>query len=246
MGARGNTLHINRPPMSSTHSRSIGRRLAILALICPVTTAVAQYRPLTIVGGVGTPSVSGSLAGSGRPTWMFGLGTERRVTSAVALAVDLMYEERGGALKSSALFESNNTISFSTIGLAPTARFHLRGRRSSFAPVVSSGVHVWKAIGCSVDYESDFGSGSYTEGCSDYAPDGEVQSPGPLEKLGHASGATLLLGLGLSNDLVAFDLRAERRLGDGARMPNGTFAFGNTVSVMARFRPDFRRRITPK
>jgi hypothetical protein len=232
--------------MSSTRSRSIIRRLAVLAFVSPVATAVAQHRPLTIVGGVGIPSVSGSLAGSGRPTWMFGLGTERRVASVLALAADVMYEDRGGTLKSGGLFESNNTISFSTIGFAPTARFHLRGRRSSFAPVVSSGVHVWKEIGCSVDYDSDFDSGRLTEACSDYARDGEVQSAGPLEKLGHASGATLLLGLGLSNDLVAFDLRAERRLGSSARTPNGAFAFGNTVSVMARFRPDFRRRITPK
>jgi hypothetical protein len=232
-------------PMSSTHSRSIIRRLAMIASVCPVTTAVAQHRPLTIVGGVGTPSVSGSLAKEGRPTSMFGLGTERRVASVLAIAADVMYEDRGGTLTSTE-FRSNNTISFSTIGVAPTARFHLRGRRSSFAPVVSSGVHVWKAIGCSVDYESDFSSGRYTEACGDYAREGEVQSAGPLGKLGHASGATLLLGLGLSNGLVAFDLRAERRLGSSARTPNGAFAFGNTVSVMARFRPDFRRRITPK
>jgi len=232
--------------MSSTRSRSIIRRLALLAFVSPVATAVAQYRPLTIVGGVGAPSVSGSLAGSGRPTWMFGLGTERRVASVLALAADLVYEERGGSLESGGLFESNNNITFSTIGLAPTARFHLRGRRSSFAPVVSTGVQVWKAVGCSVDYDSDFDSGRLTEPCSDYAREGDGQSAGPLEKLGHASGATFLLGLGLSNDLVAVDLRAERRVGSSARTPNGAFAFGNTVSVMARFRPDFRRRITPK
>ena len=232
--------------MSATHSRSIIRRLAVLAFVSPVATAAAQYRPLTIVGGVGTSSVSGSLAKEGRPTWMFGLGTERRVASVLALAADLVYEERGGSLESGGLFESNNHITFSTIGLAPTARFHLRGRRSSFAPVVSTGVQVWKAVGCSVDYDSDFDSGRLTEPCSDYAREGDGQSAGPLEKLGHASGAAFLLGLGLSNDLVAVDLRAERRLGSSARTPNGAFAFGNTVSVMARFRPDFRRRITPK
>lgn len=232
--------------MSSTRSRSIIRRLAVLAFVSPVASAVAQYRPLTIVGGLGAPSVSGSLAGAGRPTWMFGLGTERRVASVLALAADLVYEERGGSLESGGFFESNHTISFSTIGLAPTARFHLRGRRSSFSPVVSSGVHVWKEIGCSVDYDSDFDSGRLTEACSDYAREGDGQLAGPLEKLGHANGATFLLGLGLSNDLVAFDLRAEKRLGSGARTPNGAFAFGNTVSVMVRFRPDFRRRITPQ
>lgn len=232
-------------PMSSTRSRSIIRRLTVLAFVSPVATVVAQYRPLTVVGGVGTPNVSGSLAESGRPTWMVGLGTERRVTSVLALAADLMYEERGATLKSG-LFESNNTIAFSTIGFAPTVRFHLRGRRSSLAPVVSSGVHVWKAIGCSVDYDSDFASGRLTEPCGDYAGEGVGPSAGPLGKLDHASGATFLVGLGLSNDLVAFDLRAERRLGSSAKTPDGAFAFGNTVSVLARFRPDFRRRITPK
>jgi hypothetical protein len=232
--------------MFSTRSHSIIRRLAMLALVSPVTTAVAQSRPLTIVGGMGTPSVSGSLAGKGRPTWMFGLGTERRVASALALAADIVYEDRGGTLTSTGWFESNTTISFSTIGFAPTARFHLLGRRSSFAPVISSGVLLWKEIGCSVDYDSDFVGGRLTDSCGDYGGEGEVRSAGPLEKLSRASGATLLLGVGLSNDFVGFDLRAERRLGSGARTPNGAFAFGNTVSVMARFRPDFRRRIVPK
>lgn len=68
----------------------------------------------------------------------------------------------------------------------------------------------------------------------------------PLQSLSGAGGATLLLGFGLGNDFIAFDLRAERRLGAGARTPNGALAFGNTISVMARFRPDFRRRIVPK
>jgi hypothetical protein len=231
--------------MSSTRSRSIIRRLAVLAFVSPVATAVAQYRPLTIVGGVGTSSVSGSLAKEGRPTWMFGLGTERRVASVLALAADVMYEERGGTLTSSE-FTSNTAISFSTIGIAPTARFHLRGRRSSFAPVVSSGVLLWKEIGCAVDYDSDFEGGRLTDTCRDYGSEGGVQSSGSLERLSSANGATLLLGFGLSNDFVALDLRAERRLGSSARTPDGAFAFGNTVSVMARFRPDFRRRITPK
>jgi len=230
--------------MFSTRSHSIIRQLAVLALIFPVTAAVAQSRPLTIVGGVGMPSVSGSLSGGGRPAWMFGLGTERRVASAVALAADIMYDDRGGTLESTGWFESNTTISFSTIGIAPTARFHLLGRRSSFAPVVSTGVLLWKEIGCSVDHDSDFDSGRLTDSCSDYG--GDAPSAGPVAKLSGASGATFLLGVGLSNDFVGFELRGEKRLGSGARTPNGAFAFGNTVSVMARFRPDFRRRIVPK
>ena len=231
--------------MFSTRSHSIIRQLAVLALVAPVTTAAAQSRPLTLVGGVGVPSVSGSLAEGGRPTWMLGVGTERRVASTLSLAADIEYEDRGGTL-TSAEFTSNTAISFSTIGIAPTARFHPRGRRSSFAPVISSGVLLWTAIGCAVDYDSDFEGGRLTDTCSDYASAGEVRSAGPLEKLSGASGATLLLGLGLGNDFVGFDLRAERRLGAGARTPNGAFAFGNTVSVMARFRPDFRRRIVAK
>jgi hypothetical protein len=231
--------------MFSTRSRSIIRRLAVLALVAPVTTAAAQHRPLTLVGGVGIPSVSGSLAERGRPTWMVGIGTERRVASALALAADIEFADRGGTLTSSD-FASNTTISFSTIGVAPTARFYLRGRHSSLAPVISSGILLWKEIGCAVDYDSDLDSGRLTDTCSDYAGAGEVRSAGPLQKLSVANGATLLLGLGLGNDFVGFDLRAERRLGAGARTPDGALAFGNTVSVMARFRPDFRRRIVAK
>lgn len=229
--------------MFSTRSHSIIRQLAALALVFPVTTAVAQSRPLTIIGGVGAPSVSGSLADGGRPTWMVGVGTERRIASALALAVDIEYEDRGGTLTSTE-FASNTTISFSTIGIAPTARFQLGGRRSSLRPVISSGILLWKEIGCSVDYDSEFDSGRLTETCSDYAS--EVQSPSPLESLSRASGATFLLGFGLGNDFVGFDLRAERKLGAGARTPNGELAFGNTISVMARFRPDLVRRIVPK
>lgn len=216
------------------------RRLPALAFFAPVAPLVAQGRPLSIVGGVGVTSVSGSLAGSARPAWTLGIGAERRVAPAVALGADMIVDARGATLTSEP-FTSKTTMAFSTIGLAPMARFHLLGRRASFAPVVSSGVLLWKSIGCSVDYDSDFESGRLTNPCGDYAT-GE-QANGPLEKLSHASGATLLLGLGLSNGRIGFELRTERRLGGGIPTPNGAFAFGNTVSLLARFHPDVRRRI---
>lgn len=234
-GAGGKHNHLDyATAMFSTRSHPVIRLLAAFGLVAPASAAVAQGRPLSIVGGVGIASVSGSLAGSARTAWTLGLGAERRVASVVALGADIVYDERGGTLTSDT-FTSKTTISFSTIGFAPTARFHLGGRRSSFAPVVSSGILLWKNAGCSVDYDSDFDSGRITEPCGDYAA-GEAGT-GPLEKLGDASGATLLLGLGVSNARIGFELRMEKRLGSGARTPNGEFAFGNTLSVIARFHP---------
>lgn len=228
--------------MFSKHSRSTMCWLATFVLLGPITAAAAQGRPLSIVGGIGVASVSGSLAGSARPVWALGVGAERRVAPAVALGADIMYDERGGTLTSE-LFASKTTISFSTIGIAPMAQFHLRGKRATFAPVVSTGVLLWKSVGCSVDYDSDFDNGRLTDTCRDWTS--EEPGRGPLEKLSGASGATLLLGLGLSNGRIGFELRAERRLGDDARTPNGAFAFKNTVSLIARFHPDLRRRIVP-
>ena len=224
--------------LSARSFRSIGW-IPALVLVTPVTATVAQSRPLSVFGAAGGGSVSGSLAHSAKTVWTLGLGAERRVAPVLSIGAEFVVNQRGANLTNET-FTSGTTISFSTIGLAPIARIHFPGPKGSIRPFLSSGVLLWKTIGCSVDYNSDFDSGVLTEPCGDYNT-GESEN-GPLEKLSHPTGATMLVGIGFGNARLSAEVRAERMLSGAVKAPNSMFAFGNTVSLMARFCPDIGRR----
>lgn len=132
-------------------------------------------------------------------------------------------------------FTSGHKVSFSTVGVAPIARYYVSGKSGSFRPVLSSGVLLWKSIGCSVDYHSDFTTGELTDACSAFDPDGSGSAP--LKGLRQSNGETLLLGLGLNNGRIGMEARAERVLGGGARAASGRFSFGSTLSLVMRVHP---------
>jgi hypothetical protein len=216
------------------------RWIVALALLVAERHIVAQGRPVSVFAGVGGSTVSGALAGSARTAWTGGVGIERRLGSTFALGGELVAGQRGATLEASEFLTSNSKISFATLGVAPIARYYVRGMPGSFRPVISSGVLLWKSIGCSVDYDSDIGGGFFggtgqTKSCDDFSPD--ESGSRPLKGLGAASGGTVLFGFGLSNGTLGLEARAERPLGDGARATSGGFRFGSTLSLMARFHP---------
>ncbi len=90
-----------------------------------------------------------------------------------------------------------------------------------------------------MDYDSDiggvFGSSELTKGCGELSPDDSA--PAPLDGLAGSTGMTILLGIGLSNRTVGFEVRAERAHGRTASATNGRFGFGHAMSLVARYYP---------
>ena len=214
--------------------------MVALALVVAGRHVLAQGRPVSLFAGVGGSAVSGALAGSARTAWTGGAGIERRLGSGFALGAEVVAGQRGATLEVSEFLTSNSRISFATLGVAPIARYYVRGKPGSFRPVISSGVLLWKSISCSVDYDSDigggfFGSSGLTKPCNDFNPDESASMP--LNGLGDASGGTALFGFGVSNGTMGLEARAELPLGDGARASSGAFRFGSTLSLIARFHP---------
>jgi len=186
-------------------------------------------------------AVSGSLAGSSTTAWTAGIAAERRLGSALALGGEIVINNRGASLRGSELatsdlvFTSGYKVSLSTVGVAPIARYYIRGKPGSFRPVLSSGVLLWQSIGCSVDYHSELDTGVLTDGCDGFDPG--LSGSAPLKRLKQSNGTTLLLGLGLNNGRIGMETRAERVLGDGAQTASGRFRFGNTLSLVVRVHP---------
>src|SRR5262245_21456728 len=97
------------------------RCLAVVILIAPVTEAFAQNRPLSIFGGVGLGTVSGSVSRSDRAVWTVGVGVERLVGSRLAIGAEIVGNQRGAGLDDED-FASGTTLSLTTVSLGPVMR----------------------------------------------------------------------------------------------------------------------------
>ena len=214
------------------------RWIAALAILVRPGLVAAQTRPISIALGAGVGTVSGSLADGANTGFTIGLGLERPAASHVTLGAELIWTTKGARLDGlNAVYVNDPSVSFDELGIAPVARFQVGNKTQPVRTVVSTGLKVWQSTGCSIDYKSDFDSGTLTDSCDGFAPD-----TGPFKGLERSAGVSLLLGIGIRGGKHGGEIRLEQPLGNGARSDSKTLQFGQTVSVLYRVYPRWKKR----